>query len=472
MAKYQYRVTGELNWQSNSGNALLAISNPNGSGRKLTVRAFELTSMCTGTTSPLANTAHRDIYALARGTVAGGRLVPVTDNDTDASAWPSTVRVLTNGTITSPLVLRHVTPLGPVSGGGMGWLGRSHGMGWLRGLGLGRRKDTDLERIVVRAGESLALYHAGYVSTQSFRVTGTLVREGSPDRAYSFRYFASSPIDGDVIFGIENQSGSGETVSLADIAIESVGDLSTPYFQIVPVGASVDIENTEQPAVLKMDSDYPSHAAYMKLGLDVPILPFGLPENALADSSAGSPKGFNYLKTKDFLGPVYRTLFPEQVGVSSIATGALDALNRMTPQFCDPFMRKAGITVRPGEGIALVSGAETATAAYIGVSGWNTFHVSAVVDIEPETIPDITITGMVEDSRWRVERVSDSSLVATGVADGTGTATFSYTAEDLPLDLRLRVRKASSAPLYKAVELQFTMGFASTSIPVSQVSDD
>ena len=78
---------------------------------------------------------------------------------------------------------------------------------------------------------------------------------------------------------------------------------------------------------------------------------------------------------------------------------------------------------------------------------------------------------MVEDSRWRVERVSDNSLVATGVADATGATSFDYTDEDFPLDLRLRVRKASAVPLYKPVELEFNLTSAGASIPVSQVSD-
>jgi hypothetical protein len=211
-----------------------------------------------------------------------------------------------------------------------------------------------------------------------------------------------------------------------------------------------------------MDSAFPDPSAWATVYADAAILPFGLPENALADSSGGTPKGFNYLKTKDFLGPVYRTLFPEGAagGVGGSATDLPSGFKHMMH---DPFVRKSGITVRPGEGIALVSAAETATGtAQVGLSGWSPYDLGITVDVEQEFIPDITITGMVQDSRWRVERVSDSSLVATGVADVTGAATFAYTAEDLPLDLRL----------YKAIELEFEMGFASTSIPVSQVPDD
>ena len=54
MARYQYRVGGEFEWLSNSGKAILVISNPAGSGKKLTLGRFELTPLSSTTGSTAA----------------------------------------------------------------------------------------------------------------------------------------------------------------------------------------------------------------------------------------------------------------------------------------------------------------------------------------------------------------------------------------------------------------------------------
>ena len=97
---------------------------------------------------------------------------------------------------------------------------------------------------------------------------------------------------------------------------------------------------------------------------------------------------------------------------------------------------------------------------------------SAQVDVEPSKIPDISASGMVPGSRYRVEKVSDNSLVTTGVVDGSGAFTYSYTVEDTPLNMKLIVRKSSSAPYYKSYEVMFNLTSAGVSIPVSQTLDE
>jgi len=480
MARHQYRIAGQLRWQSSSGNAILAIVNPNGSGRKLTLHGFELSPLIAPAANAVtfSNTNDRGRFRLGRGTIAGGDLVTPIKLDTDASAWPSTVRVVTRATVASPGVPIRAVPaqigLTP-SSIAYQTQARQKTLPTLLGSFFRKRKDSAVEGLVVRAGEGIALYPGAdpeFRRTSPIKVSATIVRTGTPNRTYHVEYITFVHSAEGAIFAIENQAGSGETVILRDIGIDEIGDTSTPYFQLVPIGAVLEGLATDQITPIKMDSTSPDPSSWMKLYVDAAILPFGMPENALADSSGGSPKNFNYLKTKDFLGPVYRTYFPEMI-VSGMAGTIPDTLSGARHKLHDPFVRKAGITIRPGEGLALVSAAESATgAAGAGIAGWSPYDFGVTVDIEPESVPSIGISGMVQDSRWRVERVSDSSLVATGVADVTGAATFAYTAEDLPLDLRLRVHKASAAPLYKAIELEFEMGFASTSIPVSQVPDD
>ena len=477
MARYQYRIAGQLRWQSSSGNAIVAIMNPNGSGRKLTLRGFEITPLAAGAAAGVtwANTLVPGRLRLGRGTVSGGDLVTMIALDQDASAWPATVRVVTKGAVTSPEVpVRSIsTTLGLLSSStAFPMMARQKTTPGLLGSFFRKLKDSEVEGLVVRAGESIALYPGAapeFRRTTPIKVSATLVRVGSPNRTYHVEYVTFQHANLGAVLGVENQSGIGETVILRDIGVAELGDTSTPYFQLVPVGAVVEEQSTVTVTPLKMDSNFPDPSAWMKVYADAAILPFGVPENALADSSTGSPKGFNYLKTKDFLGPVYRTYFPE---VTFGGTVFPDALSVAAHKLHDPFVRKAGITVRPGEGIALVSAAETATAAApVGLSGWAPFDFCVTIDIEPESTPVVGVSGMVEGSRWRVERVSDSSLVATGVADVTGATSFDYTAEDTPLSLKLKVRKATSAPFYKPVELTFTLTSAGILVPVSQVSD-
>ena len=100
------------------------------------------------------------------------------------------------------------------------------------------------------------------------------------------------------------------------VSVEEMGTYDSPYFQLVPVGGLNADSAQDAQALLpigKMDTAYPDPTAFIKAYADVQIFPFGQPESAFAEGSAGSPKGFNYLKTKDFIGTVYRTNFPEGV---------------------------------------------------------------------------------------------------------------------------------------------------------------
>src|SRR5690606_17006757 len=136
--------------------------------------------------------------------------------------------------------------------------------------------------------------------------------------------------------------------------------------------------------------------ATFKVYKDIPFLPLGVPEKYLSDASTGSPKGFNYLKTKDFLGPVYRTLFPENEGTTlhaaPSATRIIDNFGIYTSQrMNDIFVRGAGITINEGEGVALVSGAETAvTSKPVGMSGWSAWNIGATITVESKYSPTVT----------------------------------------------------------------------------------
>jgi hypothetical protein len=329
---------------------------------------------------------------------------------------------------------------------------------------------SDPERYTIRPGESIALYCSDLRNSLPLRISLTVIRSATPKRTFTTTYFTNITVQDQAALAIVNDAGSGETYTIRDLMVEEVGTYDSPYLQLVPIGNLIESSASREVTALKMDTDYDDAATYVEIRADVPVFPYGMPENAFADASAGSPKGFNYLKTKDFLGPVYRAIFPEMVCSRSAAMP--DTLGHLSTRHNDLRCQKAGIVLNEGEGLGLVSAAETAAGATaaVGVSGWACMEFAATFDLEPAQIPTISVTGMIANSRWRIERVSDSSEVATGVT-ADGTASVVYDTEDTPLDLRLKVRKASGAPYYKPFEVTFNLTSAGLSIPVSQVAD-
>lgn len=473
MAKQQYRVYGQFEWVSNSGNALIALVNKNNSGKKITIRSMEIIPLMSMdvATAPTTVVAVAAGFTLARATNVTGSPVTLVANDSN-STWPSMVSLLKDGSIDTEsttfhrsYVLKQLVP------SGLSWYGRHRPYSYGR-LNSAPRDDAD-EKFTVRAGECLALYASTFRAAFPLRVTATIIRDGTPAQTFNVSYLTSVLCPNHVIFAIKNESGSGETIFLRDLSIEEVGTFESPYFQVVPTGGLIESNVSTTVTALRLDTSYDDPSTFVEIKSDCPFFPFGQPENAFADASAGSPKGFNYLKTKDFLGPTYRVFFPELTGVNSAA--AADARFTVNSHAnTDIMVRKSNIVIREGEGIAIVSSAETAAGATTAVttSGWSPIHVGITFDVEPARIPIISGSGIVEGSRYRIERVSDNSLVSTGLVGPSGTFSFEYTEEDTPLELRLRVRKASSGSLYKPFEVQFTQTSADVNIPVSQILDE
>lgn len=469
MARQQYRICGELTWQSNSGNALLAIVNKIGSGKKLTLRSLEVVPVSTTTGTTYAG-ASATFLTLARATVAGGYEITPVALDTNGTSWPSTARILKRATVESATSIGRIAILKQLNQASLSWFGRSGPARSFRALLKSGAPIGDPEKITVRPAESVALYASTLNNSVPLRVTATIVNETDAKKVFTATYFTGLRGQDEAIFAFVNDSGSGKTYTILDIAVEEVGTFDSPYLQLVPVGSLLESGACEPVSIMKMDTAYADPTTFVEVRADAPMLPYGQPENAFADSSAGSPKGFNYLKTKDFLGPTFRAFFPE---LNTIRAGAMpDVLTGPTHHGNDIMALVAGIIVNEGEGLALVSAAETAAGATaaVGVSGWSCLDFAATFDLEPAQIPTISISGMVVGSRWRIERVSDNSEVASGVTVD-GTASYVYETEDTPLDLRLRVRKASSAPYYKPYEITFNLTSAGVSIPVSQVED-
>lgn len=481
MAKAQYRVNGTLDWQYQSGNAILAIYNPVGSGKKLTINSFEANNLTASNVVAAPTATSSSALLLVRGTADCQGAPQITGIPMDSNnTWPSSVMITKGGVVTSTTTIRRIIPnkqLNPA--GAATYLGMYRNAGARRVrpslfLTAKHRAGTSpVEPVVVRAGESVALIPdpATIRHALPFVVDVTLLRG---TQTWQFTTFTHSRVGDMPLLCIENTAGSGETIKVLDVSVSEVGTFDSPYFQVVPLGplnATSAQDASRQVTVFKMDSDYP--AAPFVVYQNVNIDPFGMPAKALSDGSAGSPKGFNYLATKDFLGPVYRTVFPEgqwggvHAAPSATSVGS-DTFGNVSHWGADLMFRRAGITIREGEGIALVSGAETATiTSAVGVSGWSSWEFGAQITAESRYAPTLSFTGLQPGTEVRVFRTSDGVELAGTESSGTS---FSYNYEwdgaDLQVDIVLH--HINYLPIRYAGQY---LGSGGLSIPVQQTFD-
>ena len=479
MAKAQYRVSGTLDWQAQSGMAILAIYNPVGSGKKLTINSFECENLTAKNAVVSVLTIPASGLMLARGTCDTNGATPITGVplDSNSSAWPSTVKVSKMGTMTNPSPLRHVMPQKMmVSGASVNDMARFNTIGARKtvrpSIFRAARGQSPVEPVVVRQGESVALIprDTSLSITVPYLVDVTLLRGTS---TWQFRTFTHALATGQALFCVDNAAGSGEVIEIIDVSVSEVGTFDSPYFQVVPMGplnATSAQDVSRQVDVFKMDSTYPT--APFTIYQNVNIDPAGMPTRALSDGSAGSPKGFNYLQTKDFLGPVYRTYFPEYEGTNAhstpSATAVMDNMGFAGHRHADLFFRRAGITLREGEGIALVSGAETATiASAVGVSGWSSWAFGAQITSESRFAPTLSFTGLKPGTEVRVYRTSDGVELAGVESSGTSFS-YNYDWDGVDLQVDIVLHHVNYLPIRFSGQY---LGSGGLSVPVQQTFD-
>jgi hypothetical protein len=220
--------------------------------------------------------------------------------------------------------------------------------------------------------------------------------------------FVSLPLPGLALFSLEN-TGT-DTVKLLKFATSELGTTDTPYIRVVPIGQlyASDLADTSKQgfSIQKMDSAYPDLTALTVSG-DIGFIPSGSPEVVVNEGSAGIPKGVNYLHTRDFNGPAYRVLFPEMRNASG-AGSATDMLGQQhSHRHNDLLVRmrgsaREGITLNPGEGLALVASSETFIGVQPSYSGWPMLTFQALIDSEPLISPTLTLTGLKNPTEIRV----------------------------------------------------------------------
>jgi hypothetical protein len=428
----RYRAYGQGQWVGTSGNAAVALYNPLGSNKAIYVHSVEVINATRSASSVATSFA---TFAVARGASTGGELVSVAEYDSTYTpttgiglyrdvSWSATPDLL----IPWIQYKRWSPAAAPAIASMFGPNGRIKNARAFLGA-LNPPRDADLETIVIRAGESAGLYVAAINASQVYKATITFKVVGGGFYSCTQYIRADSEQGGPLV--LRNDSAS-DIVRLISIDVHEIGTFDSPYLQLTSVllnPASLEDASKRMP-VVKFDT---ADAAFPGFIIsDAAVAPAnGIPVDYISEASAGAPKGFNYLGTKDFLGPAYRLLFPETAGYGATAgtlgSRNLTGLNNRVSNIlggreADP------IIVRPGEAIGLCSAAELATAATaVPVSGWSSFDFAMTMSVQDLVVPTIQLTGLQTGTRVCLVEAGTETLVDIGDESG-GTFTYIFDA--------------------------------------------
>jgi hypothetical protein len=463
MARKQYRWFGEAAWHSASGNALLALQNLNGSGKKILVHSVEVHPQQRGGQSVQVQ------LALVRGTVSGGWAVPLGKMDSEATL-PSGIEVRKFASVASPERILPTYFAASVQGGGsaLGLTQRQPAMPHVRDW---FRADKGEQGVVVRPGEAVALISDATRATTNgswpLQVSGDFVVGGA---TYTFSTLTWPGTDNGALVALVNGSAS-DVVTLKRIGIAEVGSTVTPYFQLVPVGA-VDAQS-QADSLMRLtptpvdSADGALSESVAKLIADAPVLPFGVPQVYATDLGGGAPKGMNYLHTKDLIGPAYAVLFPEVTGNADPGIAKDVNLLPMSHAARNLLSKGTPIVLREGEALGICSAAETASSSITLSSGWAIFDFGIVFSVEPTVIPSITVTGVVAGSDVVILDAGTDTVLASGDAISGTSFAWEYDA-DLVNTVDICIYRQGYIPLaFRGLD----PGNAGITIPVAQVAD-
>jgi hypothetical protein len=414
----QYYLNTDTRWMSQSGNAILAVTNTAGSEKLINIRNIFIYNNTTGSggSGGTATTLFLS-RATSQSTTDVYGLITPSKMDTSASDWPVDIKIthgnsvvpgskivtfLARKALNTSTNYTHMSNVGAQNNS-------VYGQVW------GSRANTNLEKIVVSPTEILALCTDSTSASLSFfyqsipvQVDAVVILTGTPNRTYNISYITQI-IHGSnqSIFSIENDSVSTD-VHLVSLTVSEIGTIDSPYFQIVPIGTVDSNALTDSTRALNsklISTDTATPALSTSIGrvlTDVPILPLGVPVEYISQGSSGTPKGFNYLNTKDFIGPLYSAILPENYTnlTNALTPTNFTGINMGTSSYRP---KPTNIVLREGEGIAIVSGAETATATTpVGIAGLHSFEFGLIFDITNAYTPTLTLTGLKTNSEVRI----------------------------------------------------------------------
>lgn len=464
MATKQYRWTGFAYWHSQSGNAIIAIQNNVGSNKRVIINSFELYSKTKGATTGYA------IINLVRGTVSGGNTIPLVSMDTEATI-PDGISVKEECTTTISDTIKRVVWYKIVSQAGNGIVQR---------INTSKIKDefnsvlqvTDVEPIVIRPSESISLYVSSKTSSHLLCFSGKIVIRGSPNRTYMYNKIIPITADQQCILSFVNESIS-DIFEIKTINIQEIGTLDTPYLQLVPIGA-INAEGLSDSSrsitPMPMDTEYGAlDSNICKIVMDTPLLPYGVPVSYISESSTATPKGYNYLNTKDYVGPSFFNVFPEfNTKGATVATQSDARLLGISNKLNSLITKNNPIILRPGEALGLVSAAETAVVTTaIGTSGWMVIELGLTCTIAPIVDPILSITNLSTGSDIVILEAGTSTELLNVDSHAGSTYDWEYDADDVS-EIDLCIYKAGYIPY---IVRNYSPGALGGSIPVAQVID-
>jgi hypothetical protein len=464
MTRRQYRISSGANWQSMFGQPMLVFQNESGSGRKLTFRSIEIyVDSLFGSSAPSANAI------LWRCGAASGEILNFKAVRFDSStALPTGVVVRHNGGgNTYTTILNRFSTLR--AGGAISTqntLNNATSFGRYAGMHQSQRRgDAALEPITVSTGQALVLMPDTVNGSAPLRVHAVVSING---KTVVWEYVTAT-VPGVSMFSLENTGAAA--VKLLRLSIQEVGTTDTPYIRLVPAGQikGEDIGDTSrqiQAQVTPMDSTYPALTA-LRVFTDVGMVPFGVPEQYLTDTTAGLPRGLNYLHSKDFNGPTLRAFFPEMEKIKP--GGAFEDMigHGYAMRNADIGVLRSEICINPGEGLALVASAETAVNVQAAYSGWPTLRFSAQIDDEPQSSPYLNLTNVQIGSDIVVLTAGTGNILQQIDAYSSTAWAWNYDPDTVTL-VDIGVLKPGFVPLYFR---NLPLTFAGASIPVAQVAD-
>lgn len=468
MAKYQYRISTDGNWQSMFGHALFSIVNISGSGKKLTLRSLEA-QINSIMGSALTQTCKATLYKTT--SIIGGEDMSYHFTRYDTSvAFPSTVKITrysSPATITTPITAYSTNRFGAAAGT-QNTLNNHKSWGKLGSLyrNPGRDGASVIEPITVRQNESVSLMPTVLQNTSCVRVSVSI----SVDGKTSTCEYVANTLAGVSIFSLANTGTS--IVKILSIGLQEVGTTDTPYLRLVPIGqiyqSYYDDVTNQVLTSMPMNSTYPALSnSVLRVYTDVGFIPQGVPESYIAQASAGTPKGYNYLHTKDFDGPCFKVFFPEMEAFKPGAAAEDMLGHNFGFKERDIGVLKSNIILNPGEGLAIVASAETAVGVQASFSGWTSLNFSAQVDVEPLVTPYINLTGLVSGSDVVILDAGTTN-VRTSV-DSLGSNSFSWAYDsDFGTMYDVCVYKPGYVPLALR---NINAGTSGISIPIVQVAD-
>lgn len=463
MARYQYRVDSTFSWASSPGNAVVALLNKGNSGKRMTLRSFEVASHAwfDWRGVGVSNQVHTET-AVYRGTVSGGDLLQASPADSTA-VWPSGLRVATQGAfVPSGAALstaKLLSDFDSVTNLHLPFRLRNDPLSHV----LPRRHGVITESITIRPGECVGWVIDASGRQSDFSVSAVLSIDGK-----TWVCSTRTAMRGvSALMTFDN--GSSSVVKLTLLTARMLGRVDvTPYLQLVPALA-VDptaIASNEFGGILKMDSAYPDPSAWVSVVADAPITP-NAPIQYASEAGAGAPKGANYLVTKDFLGPTLRAFFPE-LRTHSVAPSTSqppDTLGYSGHKHVDLLARRAGITLRPGEALALTAAAETFGSSSAGIGSQYCIRVGAIFDIENLVQPYLTLNGLQPGSDIVI---LDGSTILQQIDAYSGTSwTWPYDS-DIVTSVDVCVYKPGFVPLALR---NVTTPAEGLSIPIVQTLD-